>query len=146
MGWITALICLTISGLSFLLILSLILPLSLSQDFLCRLTRTIYNSYNLNGRVAHRNQFLSCQFELFISCGKDEEQTALKWDRSCYPFATPGGHFLQFVPEIIKEILKNINGINYLQFFAVTFNGTVVNSSKVPTVLQRKFLKIELNR
>jgi hypothetical protein len=83
---------------------SLIISLCLSQDFLCRPTRTFYNLYILHGRVAHRNQFPNCQFELFFGCGKDEEQTALKWDRSCYPFATPGGHFLLFLPEIINPL------------------------------------------
>jgi len=39
----------------------------------------------------------------------------------------PSRHFLQFLPEIIQEALKNIDWIYCLHYFAVTFNGTVVN-------------------
>ena len=70
---------------------------------------------------------LRCQFEIPFRCGNDEEQTSLKWERSSYPVVTPVGHFFQFLPKIIQEALKNINGNNFLQYFSVTFNGIVVN-------------------
>ena len=40
--------------------------------------------------VGDRNKFASCQCEPLIDCSNDEDQTALKWDRSSYPVAAPG--------------------------------------------------------
>ena len=47
-------------------------------------------TYIHHGLVGHRNKFPSCQCELLVSCGNDEDQTALKRDRSSYPVAAPG--------------------------------------------------------
>ena len=47
-------------------------------------------SYIQHGLVGDRNKFPSSQCELLIGCGNDEDQTALKWDRSSYPIAAPG--------------------------------------------------------
>ena len=47
------------------------------RDSLSVLAYTV--SYIHHGIVAHANKFLTCQFELLVSGGNDEEQTALKW-------------------------------------------------------------------
>jgi len=127
MQWFTALSLLTISDMS-LLLFSLNPFLRLSQRLLYfRPTRSCYNLYILRGRVAHRNPFPNCQFELFISCSNDEDQIELKWDTSSYPVTSPVGHVLLFILEIIQETLKNTNGTNFFQYFVFTFNGTVVS-------------------
>jgi len=59
------------------------IPFTHSANSLRTLTTTIkYNnqfvSYIHHGPVAHRNKFPSCQCELLVSCGNDEDQTALK--------------------------------------------------------------------
>ena len=46
-------------------------------------------SYIQRGLVQDRNKFPSCQCELLVSCGNDENQTALKLDRSSYPVGAP---------------------------------------------------------
>jgi hypothetical protein len=61
--------------------------LSIYHAVLCRPTRAV-KKYILHGRVAHRNHFPRCQFELPVRCGNDEEQTSLKWERISYPVVT----------------------------------------------------------
>ena len=46
-------------------------------------------TYIHHGFVGHRNKFSSCQCELLVGCGNDENQAALKRDRSSYPVAAP---------------------------------------------------------
>jgi hypothetical protein len=48
-----------------------------------------YFSYIHHCRVAHRNKLPSRECELFVSCGDDEKQTSLEWDRSSNPVAPP---------------------------------------------------------
>jgi hypothetical protein len=40
--------------------------------------------------VGDWNKFPSCKCELFVSCGDDEHQTSLEWDRSSNPVTPPG--------------------------------------------------------
>ena len=59
------------------------IPFSLSANSVRMVTTaTKYNnqfvSYIHHGPVAHRNKFPSCQCELLVSCGNDDDQTALK--------------------------------------------------------------------
>ena len=62
-----------------------------SKYFECNSSRNCTScSYIQHGLVGNRNKFPSCQCELLISWGNGEDQSALKWDRSSYPFAAPG--------------------------------------------------------
>jgi hypothetical protein len=47
-------------------------------------------TYVHHGLIRDWNKLPSCECELFVGCRDDEEQTALKWDRSSHPVAPPG--------------------------------------------------------
>jgi len=46
-------------------------------------------SYIQRGLVGDRNKFPSCQWELLVNCGIDENQTSLEWERISYPVGAP---------------------------------------------------------
>jgi hypothetical protein len=68
-------------------------------------------SYIYHGLVGNRNKFPSCQCELLVSCGNDEGQTALKWDRSSYPVAAPGCFSHHLPLKYSDNIGKQIRGL-----------------------------------
>jgi hypothetical protein len=46
-------------------------------------------SYMHHSLVGNWNKLPSCECELFVSCGDDEHQTSLEWNRSSNPVAPP---------------------------------------------------------
>jgi hypothetical protein len=77
-------------------------------------------SYIQHGLVAHGNKFPSFQCKLLISCGNDDEQTALKWDRSSYPVTAPC--CISDTLSLKYQILTDINTHNVTDTALTQFN------------------------
>jgi hypothetical protein len=97
------------------------LSFSLSHACLRRPLRVLQNSNILYGQFALRNQIPSCHCEslLAVAIMKSRQR---KMREEFLPSFNLRQHLLKFLPERIQEALKSINGINCLQYFAVTFN------------------------
>jgi hypothetical protein len=50
-------------------------------------TRHNTHTYIHCGHIWHRNKLSSCQLKLLASCGNDEHQTSLQWNRNSHPVA-----------------------------------------------------------